>query len=116
MALARCKSFRKKIPITTNEKKSSAIARVNKKIRTLGLIVFPARLRTPIARATSVGIATAHACEPWLRNLKIRAGRIIPERAQRAGNIASFAFSRPSRISNPMRIKKMKVRISESTG
>jgi hypothetical protein len=67
-----------------------------------------------MARATSVGIATAHACDSGIRARKIKAGKSIPPRAEIAGRIASLGFCRPSRISSPIKRKKMKVSTSES--
>jgi hypothetical protein len=76
---------------------------------------LPKILRAPIASATSVGIETAHACEPGTKKVKIRAGRSIPPSAEIAGRSASLGRCSPSRISRPINIKKIKVRISEST-
>ena len=64
IALARSSLLRKKIPIITRDKKSSATARVSRNSLTDGLTLFPRKLSAPIAKATSVGIATAHALVP----------------------------------------------------
>ena len=102
------------MPITTSEKKSSAIARVRRKNLTSGLIRFPRSESAPTASATSVGMETAQAGEFGFRAIKIIAGRSIPPSAQIPGKIASLGFSSPCRISSPIRRKKIKVRMCES--
>ena len=67
-----------------------------------------------MARATSVGIATAQAFDPVLSPTKISAGTIIPASAQSPGSTTSFGRWRPSRISRPISTKNMKVRTFES--
>jgi hypothetical protein len=57
---------------------------------------------------------TAQAGESGLREIKIIAGSSIPPSAQIPGNIASLGFSRPCRISSPIKRKKTKVKKCES--
>jgi len=115
IALARSSLLRKKIPITTRDKKSSATARVSRNSLTDGLTRFPRKLNAPIANATSVGIATAHALAPVCRAIKMIAGKTIPESAQSPGSMISFGLLSPSRISRPIKTKKVKVNMWEST-
>ena len=115
IAFARSSLLWKKIPITTNEKKSSATASVSRNSLTDGLTLFPRKLSAPIANVTSVGIATAQALAPVCRAIKIIAGKTIPESAQRPGSNISFGLFSPSRISRPINIKKVNVNRLEST-
>ena len=99
------------------ENRSSAIARVSKKIFSDECIREPNNANAPSASAISVGIATAQAFTelcPVLNKTKMRAGIAMPPIAAMTGSAAFLGFlnspSANSRfISKPTRKKKMDI-------